>query len=795
MKTFFKNLFITGLLIIVVFSLFNIPSARAEGEEEMSKNEVLCKSVKEYLIGKGIVQNSNCDIPFIYGSGDPCFTRIGYEIVRNSTACGPFSETDLKELRTLCKEMPDCIVVEQKTIDEVENHLCKERYQENDRALRGVCDAFSNDEALNILREVLEAIEEAPGQVNFIGLMDSYQSGREAPIDMEETDDCLKDYADLNLFSSLSPGRMIRGFFAAIAIGARGIVGLVAEGLIKSFTVLPQKLGGYVHFGPISNPDTGIWKMMQIYANFGIIIMMIFMAVATILGIEKYSYKKMLWKLLLVALLINFSLIICGMLVDVSNFLSYHFLSNSANGNLGSTIKGVITKTSCAIAGPDFGAFVPTMIGVAVAIVLSAIFLFQFAGLLFYIISRIITIWICLAVSPLAFLGMAIDAEPVKKAVTMWRDKFTQALVALPILSFTLYFVLIILTGIATQINGISGDDEFGFVMLIAYSVVVIALAQVLRVVANSIGVKQIEQGYAFAQKAVKGIAMAGAAAVGGAALTGITKSKAYEKVGMGLTKAPILNKAGYAMLEQHDKAIQFTDVKKNEKDMEGHDKDYIMEIASRKAPSMSNKKAYARYAAARNIAIKHGWVDDNILKNINTNDSTLNKKELVTSLPEYFRYGKNNEVERIGSAISTDYAKDAIESLRKFSVADMGKTSHKERIFEQVEAQARTQARSRGENEDAAADRAFEEFNQQLVLNLTAGQKAAFYDNIDPSVRTARKYEERIKKAIEKNEEALKKFNEEVAANRSLAEVLNIKRGESLQDKNKGMQKIGFKA
>ncbi len=520
MKTFFKNLFITGLLITVVFSLFNIPSVQAEGDTERDKNQVLCEGVKKYLEEKGISKYSSCMIETGSAAGTRTDNCLSYST--NTNACGHFSVKEIKILRTLYCEIvkEKCTSIESKTITtEIETILCQDKYLKDDRALRGVCDAFSNDEALDNLEKVIDSTLVQAGRVHFIGAMDAYQSGKEAPNSLEETDDCLRDYADLTLFSSLSPGRMIRGFFAAIAIGARGIVGLVADGLINCFTVLPQKLGGYVHFGPISDPDTGIWRMMQIYANFGIIIMMIFMAIATILGIEKFSYKKMLWKLLLVALLINFSLIICGMLVDVSNFLSYHFLSNSANGNLGSTVKGVITKTSCAIAGPDDDAFVPTMIGVAVAIILGSIFLFQFAGLLFYVISRIITIWICLAVSPLAFLGMAIDAEPVKKAVTMWRDKFTQALVALPILSFTLYFVLIILTKIAIQIKGISGNDDFGFVMLIAYSVVVIALAQVLRAVAKSIGVEQIEQGYAFAQKAVMGAVKVGALAVGGFAL------------------------------------------------------------------------------------------------------------------------------------------------------------------------------------------------------------------------------------------------------------------------------------
>ncbi|MGC9067057.1 MAG: hypothetical protein ACP5HL_01180, partial [Minisyncoccia bacterium] len=119
-----------------------------------------------------------------------------------------------------------------------------------------------------------------------------------------------------------------------------------------------------------------------------------------------------------------------------------------------------------------------------------------------------------------AFLGMAIDAEPIKKAVGMWRNIFTQAIVSLPILSFTLYFVLSILdseNGIATQINAIrTTGQDIDFILLVAYSTVIIALAQVLRFVAKSIGIEQVEKGFQFAKKlTTNAVAAAGGAVVG----------------------------------------------------------------------------------------------------------------------------------------------------------------------------------------------------------------------------------------------------------------------------------------
>ncbi|NMB92475.1 MAG: hypothetical protein GYA31_02530 [Parcubacteria group bacterium] len=349
--------------------------------------------------------------------------------------------------------------------------------------------------------------------------------------------DCLCEAADLGeqgITAFFSPGRWIRAIIAAIATGIRGILRRVANAFVWAFTGLPKKLGGYVHFAPIydANTKTGVWYTILGFANLGIVLGMIIMTIATIFRIEKFSWKKMLPKLLLVALLVNFSLVILGIFVDISNYLSMTFLANSAQNPLGDIMADTVTKTSCAFYYTNPGSFVITITAVILGIILGAIFLFQFAGLLFYVASRIITIWICLATSPLAFLGMAIDTDSIKNIVNVWRDRFTQAIVSLPILSFTLYFVLVILNGISNQVSNIYNDTtELGFVMLMAYTAIIIVLAQVLRFVAKSIGVEQIEKGYELAKKAVTGAVIAGTAAIGGLALGRMTTMGARTRV------------------------------------------------------------------------------------------------------------------------------------------------------------------------------------------------------------------------------------------------------------------------
>jgi len=568
----------------------------------------------------------------------------------------------------------------------------------------------------------LEKQEKRIEDINFGAAMGAYIPTSMLSPGCEPTD-CLCQAAEEDV-SLWSPGTWIRGIIAAIAIGTRAIMGWIANAFVWAFTGLPQRLGGYIHFKPIydydpaTNTSTGMWKIMRDYANLGIVIAMIFMAIATILRIEKYSWKKMLPKLLLVALLINFSLVILGIFVDLSNFLSMHFLSSSTNNLLGNTIQGVVTNVSCSIYYLNKSSFVTTMTAVSLAIILGSIFIFQFAGLLFYVISRIITIWVCAAISPLAFLGMAFDVEPIKKAVNMWRNSFTQAITSLPILSFTLYFVLSILggkDGIVYQINAIkaSGQD-MDFILLVAYAVVIIGLAQVLRIVAKSIGIKQIEQGYAFAQKAVTGAVMAGAAMVGGAALTGIAGSQAFRKIGQGLTQVPVLNKVGYKMLDQSD-AARFTNIRKAKEKIKNWTKPEIMAIAEGTAPLRTNKEAYATYMAARSSAMEKGWIKHDskaieaIRKDIKNNNPDLNAKEIASAFPAMFKINKDTGKLEL---IDPKDVKAVAANIKKLSPEDMPK--HTEEIIKAIK--------------EAGGD--IDEFFKEMAFAKT-NQLRVFLDNV----------------------------------------------------------------
>jgi len=70
--------------------------------------------------------------------------------------------------------------------------------------------------------------------------------------------------------------------------------------------------------------ETG-WKIILSFTNLGFVLAIIIIAFATIFRAQSYAMKQTLWKLIVAALLVNFSLVIAGAFIDVSHTLAKFF--------------------------------------------------------------------------------------------------------------------------------------------------------------------------------------------------------------------------------------------------------------------------------------------------------------------------------------------------------------------------------------------------------------------------------------------------------------------------------------
>lgn len=121
--------------------------------------------------------------------------------------------------------------------------------------------------------------------------------------------------------------------------------GLLFDWIVTD-TVL--QFGNFVNSSVLSAINTA-WSAFRDISNIVIIGMFTFIAIMTILGSVNYGAKKMISRVLIVAVLINFSLLFTKIIIDVSNFTAVQFL-NAAASDTGSCT-GCSQLASTATAG------------------------------------------------------------------------------------------------------------------------------------------------------------------------------------------------------------------------------------------------------------------------------------------------------------------------------------------------------------------------------------------------------------------------------------------------------------
>lgn len=170
------------------------------------------------------------------------------------------------------------------------------------------------------------------------------------------------------------------------------------------------------------------WPIVRDFANILIVIGFIGIALATILRWPaEYDAKttKILPKLIIAALLVNFSLVICGVMVDVANITIKFFVMGTARDNIGdalTTIGNYWEKLE------DRGISPLNMLMDAISLIITSLLSAATRGLfIFLFLFRIIAIWLLVILSPLAFICYVFPAT--KKVWDIWWSNFSQWLI------------------------------------------------------------------------------------------------------------------------------------------------------------------------------------------------------------------------------------------------------------------------------------------------------------------------------------------------------------------------------
>lgn len=261
-------------------------------------------------------------------------------------------------------------------------------------------------------------------------------------------------------------------------------------------------LDGINRFTGEGNVARWVWQNSLYFANIMITLFLIWIAINIILEKAEYTSYQSLIKLLTVALLINFSLVICTLLVDISNYIASLFMSGVNGQAFSCTYACAIHKVANSFNCVADKMMLSQTIQNSLALVVAIIFIGQLLGLIIFVFTRMVYLWFLVGVSPLAIVLSAIpETEGIYK---QWLNLFKTNLIKLPAIAAATYFILNIILFITNQSMNtpVAQGDVMEHVLTTTFLIIV--LSQGLLMAAQAIGVEQVTKMSAMVNGAVK---------------------------------------------------------------------------------------------------------------------------------------------------------------------------------------------------------------------------------------------------------------------------------------------------
>jgi hypothetical protein len=207
------------------------------------------------------------------------------------------------------------------------------------------------------------------------------------------------------------------------------------------------------------------WTAMRDLVNMFFIVILLIMAFSTILKMQAYGYKQLLRNLIIMAILVNFSKLIVGLVIDFFQVIMLTFVSSFkdvAAGNIAVAlgIDGLVEFATSdeGLSQTDvFGQIILGYLLASIMVVLAAIVVMAFIIIL---TMRIVVLWILVVLAPLAFLANTFPLT--KQHFTTWLSMFSKEVAIGPILAFFLWlsFTIVGEGNITDDFKGVSKQQE-----------------------------------------------------------------------------------------------------------------------------------------------------------------------------------------------------------------------------------------------------------------------------------------------------------------------------------------------
>jgi hypothetical protein len=211
------------------------------------------------------------------------------------------------------------------------------------------------------------------------------------------------------------------------------------------------------------------WVAVRDMVNAFFILILIIISFGTILKIQSYHYKQLLPKLLIAAILVNFSKLICGVLIDLAQVVMMTFTAAVHQMSINGIAKALRLDQIAALPGfsdPHTAADVPFNFLALVAASLTGVVFMAFIVLTVAIytvvlIVRIIALWILVITSPLAYLFGLLPFT--QRFSNDWWTQFMNYVLLGPLLAFFLWLSLVTLNSPAFMGEAATGTTRGGY--------------------------------------------------------------------------------------------------------------------------------------------------------------------------------------------------------------------------------------------------------------------------------------------------------------------------------------------
>lgn len=275
------------------------------------------------------------------------------------------------------------------------------------------------------------------------------------------------------------------------------------------------------------------WKLIRDLANMGFIFILLYIAISTILQLSSYNIRSALVRLIIAAILINFSFFFTGVIMDAGNIVANNFYSALTSNNTTSlsrqfTLFVKLDSTYNAVNGFDqtLGTPLGKVLGGKeyltrnlLVIILTSISIYVFFSVALLFIGRSITFVFLLMLAPIGFVGKVIPGLS-GAADKWWKNLWHQTLLA-PVFLILLYLVFNLMKALDMAVPsvgaaGSSGQPNvpitFYFNFILVMGLLIVTL-RITRGLSSEIGI-MIEKSVKKAMAWTGGITLAAAATV-----------------------------------------------------------------------------------------------------------------------------------------------------------------------------------------------------------------------------------------------------------------------------------------